>query len=66
MCFCMRQIANMNGILFPAISFPLPDHDLIPAILILKKIMKNSPLPVVHMYVCAHTLLLRAMLRYMS
>lgn len=36
-CFYMRQIANMNGILFPSASFPLPDHGLIPAILILKK-----------------------------
>ena len=60
MCFCMRQTANMKGVLFPSIPFPLPDSDLIPAILILKKTLKNSRLPVVltHTYTCMCTHLL--------
>lgn len=58
MRFCMRQIANMNGILFPSASLPLPDHGLIPAILILKKTPRSihlSPVVLRHTYTCTCT-----------
>lgn len=35
----------MNGILFPSISLPLPDRDLIPAVLIIKKSHEENTSP---------------------
>lgn len=52
MCSCVRHIANMNGIIFPSISFPLLDHDLISDISILRKIHDEFTSP--HGTLCTH------------